>query len=141
MKDQFFYAPSGGQVDDKEAFLALGVAALMMIGLAVSAMLDYTSGPDQVAVAPSIRAPTVAQSGTAALQPATGLGEQEVESSTPSPCATDITTGTPPAAAVTVGDGARVRGAVPAGYVQTGTHPWPARGVDFRRQKLPGGVN
>ena len=131
MKDQFFYAPSDGQVDDKEAFLALGVAALMMIGLAVSAMLDYTSGLDQVVAAPSIRTPTVAHSGTAALPAATGLGEQEVESSTPSPCATDITTGTPPAAAVSVGDGARVRGAVPAGHVPTGTRAWPARGVNF----------
>ena len=131
MKDQFFYAPNDGQVDDKEAFLALGVAALMMIGLAVSAMLDYTSGLDQVTAAPSIRTPTVAQSGTAALPAATGFGEQETESNTPSPCATDITTGTPPAAAVTVSDGARVRGAVPAGYVQTGTQTWPAQGINF----------
>ena len=131
MKDQVFYAPSEGPVDDKEAFLALGVAALMMIGLAVSAMLDYTSGLDQAAAAPSIRTSTVAPSGTAALPAATGLGDQDVESSTPSPCATDIPTGTPPAAAVSVGDGARVRGAVPAGRVPTGTHAWPARGVNF----------
>lgn len=115
MKDQFFYAPSESQMGDTEAYVALGVAALMMVGLAMSAVLDLGAARDEFAGAPPSRPPAIAQ--TAAAQPK----RQETQSIAPSPCATGSTTGTPQAAAVTV----------PASFTRPGAHSRPVRVINF----------
>ena len=131
MKNQFFFGPSDRQVDDKEAFLTLGVAALMMIGFAASAVLDYTSGRNEFAAAPSISTSAVSQSEAVAPPVIAKRGEQVLNTITQSVCGTDTATGTPRAAALTVGDSARMRGAGSVGPTRPGTHSAPALVIDF----------
>ncbi len=95
MKMHFINPPGEGQANDATAFAVLGVAALMMVGFAASAVLDLATGQDQFAATAVIRAPAVVQHESVTSEASAPFVDR-------SPAASDSATSAPRATGVRV---------------------------------------